>query len=215
MVSGGATHVTWPLNEDYCRTMLLLHWPDWFDIQEVKGDTESWIDRFTGFISSDEYPAFVKAQVAKAQRYAEHPQEQVFEDDTDYDAAEAEEQPDWVDVYAGQNQRYEGVEKDFDFDDGGEDYDWNSTCTVLPEGKDPKKWLDEMIKDDEERHTVALELPQVSPFSLNENQRAIVSLVLYTLYNFAEKRPDYRPLRLVVSGTAGTGKSYVIKCLQS
>ena len=38
-------------------------------------------------------------------------------------------------------------------------------------------------------------------------------------YEFAqpgvvENRPDYRPLRLVVSGTAGTGKSYVVKCLQ-
>ena len=44
MVSGGATHTTWPLNEDYCRTMLLLHWPNLFDIQEEKGDAESWID---------------------------------------------------------------------------------------------------------------------------------------------------------------------------
>ena len=213
VVSGGATHATWPLNEDYCRTMLLLHWPNWFDIQEVKGDAESWIDRFTDFIASNECPTFVKAQVSKAQRYAEHPQEQVFEQDGDDAAAEAEEQPDWVDVYAGQNQKYEGVEKDFDYDDGGEDYDWNSTCIILPEGKDPKKWLEEMIKD-EEHQTVGLELPQVSLFSLNENQRAIVSLVLHTLYNFVENQPDYRPLRLVVSGTAGTGKSYVIKCLQ-
>ena len=44
--------------------------------------------------------------------------------------------------------------------------------------------------------------------------RAIVSIVLHTLYNFVGNRPDYHPLRLVVSGTAGTGKSYVIKCLQ-
>ena len=106
-----------------------------------------------------------------------------------------------MDVYAGQNQRYEGVEKDLDYDDGGEEYDWNSTCIVLPECKDPKTWLEEIIKEDEERETktVGLELPQVSPFSL---------------YKFVENRPDYHPLRLVVSGTAGTGKSYVIKCLQ-
>ena len=71
VVSGGATHATWPLNEDYCRTMLLLHWANWFNIQEVKGDAESWIERFTDFISSNECPAFVKAQVAKAQPYAE------------------------------------------------------------------------------------------------------------------------------------------------
>ncbi|CAH3153590.1 unnamed protein product [Porites lobata] len=101
VVSGGSTHATWPLNEDYCRTMLLLHWPSWFDIQEVKGDTQSWIDRFKDFFASDDCPTFVKAQVAKARRYADHPQEPVFEEDEEDDAVEAEEQPDWVDVYAG------------------------------------------------------------------------------------------------------------------
>ncbi|CAH3045930.1 unnamed protein product, partial [Porites lobata] len=120
IVSGGSTHATWQLNEDYCRTMLLLHWPSLFDIQEVKGDAESWIDRFKDFIASDDCPTFVKAQVAKAQRYADHPQEPVFEEDEEDDAVEAEEQPDWVDVYAGRNQIYEGVERDFDYD-GGED----------------------------------------------------------------------------------------------
>ena len=101
VVSGGSTHVTWPLNEDYCRTMLLLHWPSWFDIQEVKGDAESWIDRFKDFFASDHCPTFVKAQVAKARRFADHPQEPVFEEDEKDDAVEAEEQPNWVDVYAG------------------------------------------------------------------------------------------------------------------
>ena len=140
----------------------------------------------------------MKAQVSKAQRYAEYPQEQVFEEDGDDSAAEAEEQPDWVDVY-------EGMEKDFDYDDGGDDYDWNNTCIILPEGKDPKKWLEEMTKGDEERQTVGLELPQVSLFSLNENQRAIVSLVLHNLYNFVENQQDYRPFRRRMLSSAFRG----------
>ena len=122
-----------------------------------------------------------------------------------------------MDVYAGQNQRYEGVERDFDYDDGGENYDWSSTCINLPENKDPKTWLQEAIKEDEERETeveLELELPEVFPLSLNHYQRAIVSMVLHTLYGFVENQQDYNPLRLVVSGTAGKGKSYVIKCLQ-
>ena len=182
----------------------------------MNGDAESWIDRFKDFFTSDDCPTFVKAQVAKAQRFADHPQEPVFEEDEEDDAVEAEEQPDWVDVYAGQNQIYEGVERDFDYDDGGEDYDWSSTRIILPEGKDPTKWLQESIKADDERETEStdLDLPQVCPLSLNENQKAIVGLVLHTLYNFVENTGYYLPLRLVVSGTAGTGKSYVIKCLQ-
>ena len=121
-----------------------------------------------------------------------------------------------MDVYAGQNQIYEGVEKDLDYDDGGEDYDWSSTRIILPEGKDPTKWLQESIKADEERETESrdLDLPQVCPLSLNENQKAIVGLVLHTLFNFVENTEYYHPLRLVVSGTAGTGKAYVIKFLQ-
>ena len=214
VVSGGATHATWPLNEDYCRSMLLLHWPNWFEIQEVKGDAASWIDRFKDFVATSECPTFVKAQVSKAKHYAEHLREAVFEDDVDDDAVEQQQQPDWVDVYAGQNQRYEGVEKDFDYDDGGEQYDWSCVSINLPEGKDPKKWLEDTIKQAEEEETVDLELPDVSPLTLNDNQRALVILVLYTLYKYVENELDYRPLRLVVSGTAGTGKSYVIKCLQ-
>ena len=94
VVSGRSTHATWPPNEDYCRTMLLLHWPSSFDIQEVKRDAESWIDRFKDFFAGDDCPTFVKAQVAKARRYADHPQEPVFEEVEEDDAVEAEDQPD-------------------------------------------------------------------------------------------------------------------------
>ena len=182
----------------------------------MKGDAESWIGRFKDFFESDDCPIFVKAQVAKTRRFAHHPQEPVFKEDEADDAVEAEEQLDWVDVYAGQNQIYEGLEKDFEYNDGGEDNDWSSTRIILPEGNDPSKWLQESIKADDERETerTDLDLPQVCPLSLNENQRAIVALVLHTLYNFIENIEYYHPLRLVVSGTAGTGKSYVMKCLQ-
>ena len=78
----------------------------------------------------------------------------------------------------------------------------------------PKKWLEDTIKQAEEEETVDLELPDVSPLTLNDSQRALVILVLHTLYKFVENELDYHPLRLVVSGTAGTGESYVIKCLQ-
>lgn len=72
----------------------------------------------------------------------------------------------------------------------------------------------EMMKNTQAGDSGGLGLPDVCPLSLNRNQRSIVSLVLHTLYNFVENRQEYHPLRLVVSGTAGTGKSYVIECLQ-
>lgn len=56
-----------------------------------------------------------------------------------------------MDVYAGQNQIFEDVERDLDYDDGGEEYDWSNTCIMVPEGEDPKMRLQERIKEDEEQ----------------------------------------------------------------
>ena len=58
------------------------------------------------FFASEDYPTLLKTYVAKARRYADHPQEPVFDEDEGDNAVEAEEQPDWVDVYAGQKQIY-------------------------------------------------------------------------------------------------------------
>ena len=146
MVGGGSTHATWPLNEDYCRSMLLLHWPNWFDIEEVKENAESWIDCFREFLSSTDCPAFTRAQVEKAKLLVGHPQEPVFHEEEEDIPVEAEEQPDWVDFYAGQNQRHEGVERDFDYDECGDDYDWTSTSINIPQGKDPKTWFQDAVR---------------------------------------------------------------------
>ena len=114
-------------------------------------------------------------------------------------------------VCAGQNRIYDGVEKDVDYDDGGENYDWNSTRIILPEGEDPTKWLQESIKADDEQETESanLDLSQVCPLSLNENQKAIVSLLLHTLYNFVENTEQLELLvqesRMLSSVSRGQG----------
>ena len=59
-----------------------------------------------------------------------------------------------MDLYTGQNQIYEGVERDFDYDDGSEDYDWSSTRIILPEGKDPTKWLQESINNNNNNNNI-------------------------------------------------------------
>lgn len=59
-------------------------------------------------------------------------------------------QPDWVDIYAGHNQCYEGVEDDFQHDDGREEYDRRSTSLQLPKDRGAKKWLDDRIQEYEQ-----------------------------------------------------------------
>ncbi|EDO33521.1 predicted protein [Nematostella vectensis] len=120
----------------------------------------------------DQCPMFVEAIVVNASRQAEGAREPTYESDGEDEPADAEEQPDWVDNYTGPNQTYESV-KEFQYDDGAEDFDWSSSTIVIPETADPKVWLVNQIEEN-----------------------------------------DYTPLRLVVSGTGGTGKSYMIKCIQ-
>lgn len=144
--------------------MPLLHWPSWFEIQEVKGDAVSWVDCFNDFVSTEGRPTFVRAQLAEAQCYVDHLQENVFEEEEEKEdgAVEAEEQPDWTDVYVGKNQRSKGVKKELDCDDRGEDYDQSSASVIVPEGKDPTKWFLESVKQMKETETEDLQLLQVS-----------------------------------------------------
>ncbi|EDO35707.1 predicted protein [Nematostella vectensis] len=103
---------------------------------------------------------------------------------------------------------YEGVE-DFQYDDGGEDFDWSRCTVAVPEDVDPKAWLQDKIEEEEEEASAVdseLILPDVSPLTLNEEQRSIVSLILVTLQKYLQQAEDYVPLRLVVSGTGGTGE---------
>lgn len=195
--------------------MLLLHWPNWFNLEDIKGEDESWVECFELFLESEECPNFVKAQVLKVQQAADNVRDNMYEEDENDEAVDDEDQPDWVDVYAGQNQCFEGVEREFEYDDGGEDFDWSNTLFEVSNLNQAKYWLERCIKDSEESNTDSnVVLPNVSVSSLNQEQKSIVSLVLYTLYNYVEDPDNYSPLRLVVSGTGGTGKSYVIKCLQ-
>ena len=90
----------------------------------------------------------------------------------------------------------------------------SSISINLPEGKDQEKWPEDTIKQAEEQETGGSELTDVSLSTLKDNHRALVILVLHTLYTFFENELNYHPLQLLVSGTAGTGKSYVTKCLQ-
>lgn len=58
-----------------------------------------------------------------------------------------------------------------------------------------------------------LQIPNVYVQRLNTEQRFAFNIVLKTLGDYFEKTDNYKPLRMVVSGTAGSGKSYLIKCL--
>ena len=58
-----------------------------------------------------------------------------------------------------------------------------------------------------------LQVPDVELDSMNSDQRLAFDIVMNTLNNFSQGNENFEPLRMLVSDFAGSGKSYLIKCL--
>ena len=68
VISSLLAQASWPLTEEYCRTMLLLHTPNWRTISEVAGDPPKWIETMEHFITTEQCPNFVKADTERTHR---------------------------------------------------------------------------------------------------------------------------------------------------
>ena len=209
VISGGAVRANWPLTEDYSRTTLLLHWKNWRGFDQIKRVDETWKDCMLKFLESDVCPKFVKADVQRAIRKA-NAQDFVDEtSDSESDSSDVE-QPDWMELIAPV-ENYTEFTDEFQFDDGGPDYDWSSTSIQYPDSLG-LKWLEEtsppsVLTD------LPLKLPDVSISTLNKDQKFAYNLVMNTLLDYLEHPDNYVNLRMIVAGTAGSGKSFLIKCL--
>lgn len=105
---------------------------------------------------------------------------------------------------------FDDVVQDFKLDDGGPDYDWSQTSVQYPKDFGTKWWskLESAASDDHN-----LKIPDVDFTKMNKDQLLAFKIVMKTLSNFANKTEDNKPLRMIVSGTAGLEKSFLIKCL--
>ena len=130
VVSGTCLRATWPLNEDYSRSMLLLHWPNWRKISDIKAPDLSWTQIMTGFLDSEHCPNFIRADVVKAKHKSPEP-----DSDSDSELSNDDEvqQPDWMGVLQP-NPDYGDTISDFMFDNGGPHHDWSGTTHNYPPG---------------------------------------------------------------------------------
>lgn len=71
----------WPLDENYCRTILLLHTANWWHLQDIKNDDVTRVDQMIKFLDTDQCPNFVKAEIEKAKNHCNDsiPQEEKSE----------------------------------------------------------------------------------------------------------------------------------------
>ena len=213
VLSGGTAYATWPLQEDYCRTMLILHWPNWRNIRDIVGseDKYSWVATMQSFLSSDTCPNFVKADIERSRRKYESTETTAEDSEEEFDPGDAGDQPEWMDILEPNNRINESsaLSPDFEYDDGGPTFDW--TAASLPYPESHKTFLTSLSTGDEEDSV--LNLLNVDPENLNQEQKFAFSIILDSLAKYIDNDPDFQPLRMVIAGTAGTGKSFLIKCL--
>ncbi|CAC5381911.1 PIF1 [Mytilus coruscus] len=69
VLTGCNIQASWPLDENYCRTMLFLHTPNWQQLLDVKNDNLSWVHQMESFLQTDVCPNFVKSDIEKARKH--------------------------------------------------------------------------------------------------------------------------------------------------
>ena len=206
VVSGSFTQPTWPLDEVYCRSKLLLHWPSWHDVSDIKDEETSWVDCFSKFLQSDHCPNFLKAEVERSKTKENREEEAEAIDDD----AELPDQPEWMELIRP-NAVYDIHCEDFEYDDGGPDYDWSYSSVALPEGNG-SDWVEHLNEISMTENPI-LDIPDVSLNSMNADQNLAFQIVMKFLKDYREDSHEFQPLRLILAGTAGSGKSYLIKCI--
>ena len=128
VISGGSLCASWPLTEDYCKSILLLHWPNWRNLSEIKSDDISWSDKLQEFLLNDSCPNFVKADIERAK--LRDNSVNLFDEENVDDGGD-DEQLEWVDLVQPCADFH--VNSEFKYDDGGADYDWSSSQCQYPD----------------------------------------------------------------------------------
>ena len=212
-VISGLTTASWPLNDDYCRNMLLLHWPNWRNLSDIK-DERSWVDIFLAFLTSDTCPNFVKAEAERVKTHACSPPDEDQEADEQSDPnCSNPDQPEWMTLVRPNAQYDEHIQSEFVYDDGGPEYDWSSNLSLSYPSDMGVSWVEALSANIDSNVESELLLPDVQLTLLNHEQKLVFNIVMKTLQDYIENREAYKPRRLIVGGTAGSGKSFVIKCL--
>lgn len=93
----------------------------------------------------------------------------------------------------------------------GPDFDWSKTSYEYPNDFG-KEWLENLQShiDTDDKN---LNIPEVDISNMNSDQRFAFNIVLKTIQNYLNEQDNFISLRMIVSGTAGSGKYYLIKCL--
>ncbi|CAC5388042.1 unnamed protein product [Mytilus coruscus] len=172
-------------------------------LQRNEKDTSSFYD----FIcKSGKVPVLTGSDIEKARK---HINDDNQEDDIPISSEQCE-QPEWMELVQP-NPLYDDNYTDFKYDNGGPEYNWCQPTYNYPPDLGVS-WL-QNLQSYIDTNDKKLDVPQVDVLKMNNDQKFAFNIVMKTIQNYTNKSDQFEPLRMIVSGTAGSGKSFLIKCL--
>ena len=74
-------------------------------------------------------------------------------------------------------------------------------------------WLNNLKEASSNMDDTNLSIPDVDFSKMNSDQKFAFDIVLKWIHNYIENPDEFEPLRMIVLSTAGSGKSFLIKCI--
>ena len=97
--------------------MLLLHFPNWRKLSDIKPDDISWTKKIDSYLNTNLCPNFVKADVERAKSHKKQNDEDSCPSDNEN--VDEQEEPDWMDLVRPVPNFHDQLPPDFEYDDGG------------------------------------------------------------------------------------------------
>lgn len=200
----------------YCKYQLIKHKP-WKDHPSsawtYKGSTDTdvtYISAYNAFLQTEagrhHIPQFA-SELARAQQYVSQTEDNDEESD---DSSQDTDQEDWM-LLCHINQQYT-----METESASDTVDWAADARALPANvlRECCTWLQSRRKESLNDKTSPWnrQLPSVDISTLNAKQRLAYDIIIHhRSQKISGRHPD--PLYMIVCGSAGTGKSYLISAI--
>jgi hypothetical protein len=220
---GGSSQPRYPVTEEYARSSLLIYKPWKGTLKHPTQLDKSYIEEFEQFLQSEDCPDAVKIPyermkqryISKTQHY--EPTSEVQGTDQP-DGEVPQEIQDLVDLASSFNVNDMDIDEQDDLPyDFGDNYDWSkSHVDIEIDYSIIVSLLDTAMKDHpifDETHKDDIGLPKKNDGSdyesanLRADQKDILAYLLNAVKKWTDKDKDFKPVRLIIKGVAGTGKS--------
>lgn len=223
--TGGQSQPTFPVTENFARSILLIHkpWHKKFDDSKER----QFIPEFYNFLNSTICPPTVKIAFERAK---ENHKKKLIEPTSNIEEYRDANLPTEFEEYVktvSTTEFWESIKSDDDDCNYGEDFDWSKVKTVNKMSKkEAGNWLIRRIDEENHKASNVLHIPKKldgTKFKIedcSEDQKDIIAVLLKTLKELvdyalgdSETKPTKNQILMTIRGAAGSGKTTLINTL--